>query len=528
MEIDIKPPEKMELLHHGSHIEIIRKWFSRNFVYIALVAIFVIGLIWPIFEDFAKPGAIELLLNGPFPFNLVIVVFGVAGAALTYYALAGLLNRTHISVSREKFVVRHGPVPWLGNTELESGNLKSLYVKIKSSSNKSLASSQYEVHALTVNGKAIKLVSGLAMTSVQASYLKQVIENYLGIKDALPAGINPKTEEKMTFSHRGTDLEIVMRWFDDRTVGWTVFSIVWLGFISWFSWSWATMSRSRPLLPLDLDIALNYAPFLIMFILFGVGIFYAYESAAKWLNRTYIVVNREYFSVRHGPLPWPGNLNGAAGQIKRLHTKVSRWSSGNGQYRRYTYNVLADRQDGKSMKIAGGFESASQAMKVAQEMAKYLGLKPDQGAPQSVPVSDDPYTHVETALTTRQGHQAVTGSSNPEQKAVSQRGNSRVVLGLGLIGLFGITLTVAGLYFIASVVGLNEQGYSVAHQLIRFLVGATFLSMGSLFLGSAFRILSDRVAIYLFVACFILFIAMFVLIAIFGTGFSVPTKMRMR
>lgn len=396
MATDIKLPGKMEFFQHGSHIEIVRKWFDNSsFVFI----IFATAWNWFVFQDLAKPGEFERLMNDPFSFNLLFAIFPAAGIALMYYALAGLLNRTRISVSREKIMVRHGPLPWLGNTELEIRNLKRLYIKKKME-----PGTPYEVHALTQSGKTLKLVAGLAMTSSQASYLKQEITRFLGIKEVSPVGTDEEAEGKLVFSIRGAELEIVRRWFDDRTVGRTVIAVI----VTGFAFAIFTRAGSLP--------AAAAHPFLfhlILYIPLLIGAVLAYGQAAEWLNRTYIVVNREYFSVRHGPLPWPGNLTGSAAQIKRLHTKVSRWSSGTRQYRRYTYNVFADRQDGKSMKIAGGFESVSQAMKVEQEMAKYFGLKPEQGAPQSVPVPEDLYTYIETELTAQQRHQTVTGSSNP-------------------------------------------------------------------------------------------------------------------
>ena len=98
------------------------------------------------------------------------------------YVVAGWMNRTHILVSREKSAVRHGPIPWIGNKQLEVSNLKQLYAKENRSQSDGDTSKLYEVHAITHNDLNIKLVSGLK-TSEQALYIEQEVEKYLGIED---------------------------------------------------------------------------------------------------------------------------------------------------------------------------------------------------------------------------------------------------------------------------------------------------------------------------------------------------------
>ena len=105
-------------------------------------------------------------------------MFGIA-----YTALAGWLNRTRITVDQGRISVRHGPLPWLGNKDLDGSTMKQLYSKEKISRGRNSTSVTYEVHAITTNGRNEKLLSGLE-TSEQALYIEQEIERYLRIEDA--------------------------------------------------------------------------------------------------------------------------------------------------------------------------------------------------------------------------------------------------------------------------------------------------------------------------------------------------------
>jgi hypothetical protein len=116
-------------------------------------------------------------------FTLFPLLHVAAGVGITYTALAGWLNRTRISVDQGKVSVRHGPLPWLGNKDIEGSMLKQLYSKEKISRGRNSSSTSYEVHAIMSNGRNVKLVSGLE-SSEQALYIEQEIERYFRIEDA--------------------------------------------------------------------------------------------------------------------------------------------------------------------------------------------------------------------------------------------------------------------------------------------------------------------------------------------------------
>ena len=166
-------PDKFELLHHGSHIEIVRKWFGWQIVLMTPLAMLWCGTLFNLYSEVGESGE-------PMPISPLLHV--AVGIGLIYYVVAGWLNRTHIFVSRGKIAVRHRPIPWLGNKELKASNVRQLYVKEKFLRSRRGPYVTYQVHALTRTRRNIKLVSGLE-TSEQALYIEQEIEKYLGIED---------------------------------------------------------------------------------------------------------------------------------------------------------------------------------------------------------------------------------------------------------------------------------------------------------------------------------------------------------
>jgi hypothetical protein len=198
----------------------------------------------------------------------------------------------------------------------------------------------------------------------------------------------PGAAEELSVSHRGSELEIVRRWFNRRTVVMTVFVVIAIGILVFaLSRIGALGPGSLQLFDPDSDIDLFERLMKIGFI--SIAIFFTYRIAADWLNRTWIVVDRETLTVRHGPVPWPGVGPIRVADIKQFHTRASASYSGKGQYQRttYTYEVHSELNDGRSLKLIGGFASAESATRVKEEIDRHLGLKPvqEQAGPGTTP-----------------------------------------------------------------------------------------------------------------------------------------------
>src|SRR5690349_4002321 len=152
--MDIGLPDKLTLNYQGSGFEIARQWLGWQTIVLTAFAVF-----WDGFLLFWYSVALGGRTVDP-----VMVLFPLlhvaAGIGITYSALAGWFNTTRISVDQGKVTVRHGPLPWFGNKDLEGANLKQLYSKEKVSRGRNSTSVTYEVHAITATGTNEKLVSG--------------------------------------------------------------------------------------------------------------------------------------------------------------------------------------------------------------------------------------------------------------------------------------------------------------------------------------------------------------------------------
>jgi hypothetical protein len=109
------------------------------------------------------------------------------GVGLTYYTVAGFLNRTVVEVSHEGLRIYHTPLPWFGNKTIPVSDLAQLYrEEVVSRENRSTRVT-YQLSAVSKESKKIKLLGGIETADV-ALFLEQEIEKWLGIKDVKVAG----------------------------------------------------------------------------------------------------------------------------------------------------------------------------------------------------------------------------------------------------------------------------------------------------------------------------------------------------
>ena len=263
-------PEQMELIRQGSHIEIVRKWFDRQVIIYGLIGVYLSwsAFNWTMSGHASLDSAFHALMRDR-PAAIFHLLFACAGIWMMYFCVAGLINRTRITIGSDSIDVRHGPLPWLGNKKQDSASLKQIY--IKTTTLKYVR--RYKVQALLKNGSIITLVDGPGLSSMQASYIQQALEQSFRIDDAAPdtAAI---AEAGMTIRRGVANLEIVKRWYNDRTIGMTVVSVIWLAISGSLAWGWLTRLGALPLWPINTDI--DIVPLLIgsTFLIIGVLSFY--------------------------------------------------------------------------------------------------------------------------------------------------------------------------------------------------------------------------------------------------------------
>jgi hypothetical protein len=172
-------PAKFAFHDRGSYIEIIRRWFGPHIIFLTAFVIF-----WDGFLVFWYCMAVKSQSLMPLIFPLLHVAVGIG---LTYYVIAGYLNKTFIKADYMNISIRHRPVPFFGNKTIKSSDVRQLYSKERISHSRSGTSVSFQVQALTHSGKTVKLLSGLE-TSEQALYIEQQIERFLNIEDKAVRG----------------------------------------------------------------------------------------------------------------------------------------------------------------------------------------------------------------------------------------------------------------------------------------------------------------------------------------------------
>jgi hypothetical protein len=155
-------------------------------------------------------------------------------------------------------------------------------------------------------------------------------------------------------------LEISRRWFTPLAFGLLIFCIFWDGFLLfWYGAAFAMRGH----------LAMKLFPLIHV----AAGGFITYVTAATFLNTTRILIERGEVKVRHGPLPWPGNLTMRADEFDQLYCREKVNHSKNGTH--LSYEVWAALRQGTHKKfIAAGLER-DHAIYIEQEMERALALK---------------------------------------------------------------------------------------------------------------------------------------------------------
>lgn len=154
---------------------------------------------------------------------------------------------------------------------------------------------------------------------------------------------------------------ILRRWFSPIFVVLAFFAAIWLGMLA-FGYG-MMVSSGAPL-------------FVMLFPLLhvGVGVGLGYWALCGFLNTTTVEAEGGRLTVRHRPLPWPGNATWAAAELSQVYVKekVHRHKDGG---ETSTYDVLAVTREGRGTKLLSGLPDADSALFVEQEIERRLGIE---------------------------------------------------------------------------------------------------------------------------------------------------------
>jgi hypothetical protein len=154
-------------------------------------------------------------------------------------------------------------------------------------------------------------------------------------------------------------LQISYRWFRPLFIFLLFFAIFWNGFmIVWHGIS-----------------LVSGAWFMSIFGLLhtAVGIGMGYYVLTGFVNRTTLWVGNGRLVVRHHPLPWWGNKDVTASEIRQVYCKEKIHRSDSGT--NYSYEVHAILRSDSKEKLLGNLGETEQALYIEQELERHLGIR---------------------------------------------------------------------------------------------------------------------------------------------------------
>ena len=158
----------------------------------------------------------------------------------------------------------------------------------------------------------------------------------------------------------GGRLVIRRRWWSPGVLFLLLFAVFWNGFmVFWIAGASVAGGGVAAL-------------FSVPFLLVGAGL--AYVSICGIVNTTTLTVDRQTLTVRHAPMPWPGNKLLSSDRIGQLYcrSKVTHTRNNAPQVRYELHAVLAD---GGRTKVLGGLPEEDQVLWLEQELERFLKIQ---------------------------------------------------------------------------------------------------------------------------------------------------------
>lgn len=192
-----------------------------------------------------------------------------------------------------------------------------------------------------------------------------------------PAGRQPLGDvpvpTQFTVEDDGHELVLRQCWFQWGYLFLLVFAIAWDSFL--VGWYWMLIVPNGGLGGPPGPFKLVFFMFPMIHVAVGVGL--TYSSVAGFLNSTVIRVADGMLSVRHGPLPWLGNLGLPTDGIEQIYCQNKLHKSRDDDGRSTTsmqYEVHAVI-GGQKRKLLGGLHEADHALFVEQRLERFLGIE---------------------------------------------------------------------------------------------------------------------------------------------------------
>lgn len=179
-------PATIEVREGTGRLTLVRRWRRR-------------ALLWPTAIGLAFGAGVGAMVlasardpHAPAPVAVVAVFTAVVACGL-YGIAAGWINRTWVDVSGGFLTVRHGPLPWPGQSRVEVAEVEQVYVvqrfgdPARFPEGFSHLGGSYDLCAVLKNGQQARLDRGLA-DSQEAVFLQRRLVQHLDIGDRNVAG----------------------------------------------------------------------------------------------------------------------------------------------------------------------------------------------------------------------------------------------------------------------------------------------------------------------------------------------------
>ena len=162
------------------------------------------------------------------------------------------------------------------------------------------------------------------------------------------------------------NLRITRRWFSPVFIFMIFFCVAWDGFLVF----WYSIAITQD------DVPWIMVVFPVAHVAVGIGL--TYFTLCGFLNRTIITVDGGRLTVRHTPLPWPGNRSLDTADVKQLYCRRRIRNGRNGSSETYDLHLITSNN--AKIKLASGLEDPEQALFLEQRIEQYLGIQ-DQPVP---------------------------------------------------------------------------------------------------------------------------------------------------
>jgi len=179
--LEVPQPECITYEQDGKILKITRRWFSLRYVPLAFFCV-----VWDAFLVYWY--AMDLEAGDGLWVTFFPILFGIAGAILTYATLAIFLNHTDLEVTSDLFKTSFGPLPWFGTMALATDEIIQLYSKYIPGNKGTFA---YELLSVTKDGKSHRVLRYLETPDIPL-FIEQHIEKWLRLKDITIPGELPR------------------------------------------------------------------------------------------------------------------------------------------------------------------------------------------------------------------------------------------------------------------------------------------------------------------------------------------------